>query len=580
MPLKGLLYRKIKKILKESRELSLPGFEIKKKVSMFYELKKPKDITTVDVTYPIIEPFVYVNIKFDPQLNQLVYNVIEPKLDEIEKKKYKKIVEGLMQTVDVSMSKVKNLENALKYLEENVLKIIKDLGIKLDKSEFVKIMYYIYRDFIGYNEIDPVLNDPNIEDISCDGVGIPIYVVHRIYGTLRTNIVIDDVERLRELVVKLAERAGRYVSYAEPILDATLPDGSRVAATLASDVATKGPTFTIRKFREKPFSPVEQIELGTASAEVMAYLWYLVEKRASILIVGGTSTGKTSFLNSISMFIKPEAKIVTIEDTRELMLTHEHWVPTLARPGFGALLPTGEKYGAVSLFELLKESFRQNPDYVIVGEVRGKEAYVMFQGMASGHSSMSTFHASSVEGVIRRLITPPISLSPSLLESLDVIIIMSFVKEKGSSARIVKEITEIIGYDESEDRVNYSKVFEWDAMEKKIKKVGESYKIKAFAKKYGERLEDVYRELKIREKILLWMLENGIKDFREVTEIIRTYYKDPEKILQKIGIDKTSKDVTEPEKEEVKEKAKVQVSVPRKIKRKLISVWSLIGEMV
>ncbi len=580
MPLKGLLYRKIKKILKESRELSLPGFEIKKKVSMFYELKKPKDITTVDVTYPIIEPFVYVNIKFDPQLNQLIYNVIEPKLDEIEKKKYKKIVEGLMQTVDVSMSKVKNLENALKYLEENVLRIIKDLGIKLDKSEFVKIMYYIYRDFIGYNEIDPVLNDPNIEDISCDGVGIPIYVVHRIYGTLRTNIVIDDVERLRELVVKLAERAGRYVSYAEPILDATLPDGSRVAATLASDVATKGPTFTIRKFREKPFSPVEQIELGTASAEVMAYLWYLVEKRASILIVGGTSTGKTSFLNSISMFIKPEAKIVTIEDTRELMLTHEHWVPTLARPGFGALLPTGEKYGAVSLFELLKESFRQNPDYVIVGEVRGKEAYVMFQGMASGHSSMSTFHASSVEGVIRRLITPPISLSPSLLESLDVIIIMSFVKEKGSSARIVKEITEIIGYDESEDRVKYSKVFEWDAMEKKIKKVGESYKIKAFAKKYGERLEDVYRELKIREKILLWMLENGIKDFREVTEIIRTYYKDPEKILQKIGIEKKSKDVIEQEKEEVKEKAKIQVSVPRKIKRKLISVWSLIGEMV
>jgi len=384
--LRGVLYKKIKKIEEEKqkveKEVKLPGFEIRK-VERLIELPEVKDPTKLNVTYPLIEPFAYANIRWDEREKTIMYNVIEPSLSEREKDLFKKISDALVELIEVKFTKAKDMKALIDYLKEKVLKILKDFGVKLSSTEFSKIMYYIYRDFAGYNELEPLLNDPNIEDISCDGAGIPFYIIHRKYGNLKTNVIINDVDRLRDLVIKLAERCGRYVSYAEPILAGTLPDGSRVSATLAGDVATRGPTFTIRKFGTKPFSPVDQIELKTADSEILAYLWYLIESKASILIVGGVATGKTSFLNSIAMFIEPEAKIVSIEDTRELKLVHEHWIPGLARVGFGIPTPTGEKYGEVSLFDLLRESFRQNPDYVVVGEVRGKETYVMFQGMAS-----------------------------------------------------------------------------------------------------------------------------------------------------------------------------------------------------
>jgi flagellar protein FlaI len=393
-------------------------------------------------------------------------------------------------------------------------------------------MYYIYRNFVGLNEIEPLMQDPNIEDVSCDGVGIPIYVIHRRYGTMKTNIVFHDQEELRQFIVKLAERCGRYVSYAEPILDATLPDGSRVAATLASDVATRGSTFTIRKFTEEPFSPINQLELHTASAEMMAYLWYMVEHRASILVVGGTATGKTSLLNSISMFIHPTSKIVSIEDTRELRLPHEHWISGIARVGFGIPYPTGGKYGEVTLFDLLRESFRQNPDYVLVGETRGEEAYVMFQGMASGHASMSTFHAGSVEGALKRLTSPPINLSPTLLESLDIVIVMSYAKEKGKSARRIKEITEIVSVDPASGETKTNLVYKWDPVTDSFARVNESIKLKKIAGETGVKTEKVEEEIARRTKVLEWMLSRKVRSYKEVSKFISEYYLDPVKFLE------------------------------------------------
>jgi type IV secretory pathway ATPase VirB11/archaellum biosynthesis ATPase/intein/homing endonuclease len=382
--MRGLFYRKITEKLAEERKIEeiIPGFSLKRP-ERIVEFPSTKDVSQINVTYPLIEPFAYANIKWDAEAKELVYNLIEPKLTENDAKILQRISDDLVELIEIELSSVKDLAKAIEYLETQVLKIIKDSGFVLEQHQYIVIMYYIYRNFIGFNEIDPLLQDPNIEDISCDGVGTPLYIVHRKYGSMKTNVVFDRIESLREFVIKMAERCGRYVSYAEPILDGTLPDGSRVSATLASDVSTRGASFTIRKFVEKPFSPVEQIELGTASAEILAYYWYLIEHGANILVVGGTATGKTSFLNTLCMFIQPEAKIVSIEDTRELRIPHEHWIPSLARVGFGIPMPTGEKYGEVTLYDLLKESFRQNPDYVVVGETRGKEAYVMFQGMAS-----------------------------------------------------------------------------------------------------------------------------------------------------------------------------------------------------
>ncbi|MEM5832150.1 MAG: type II/IV secretion system ATPase subunit [Candidatus Aenigmatarchaeota archaeon] len=557
--LRGAGYRKLLEISTTKEEV-LPGFVIKK-ISTVQELPTLTDIKQTDVTYPVLEPFSYVNIKWDENQKILIYNVIEPQLDENEKNIYEKISKTLIEMVEVSLEEVKEESKSLEYLKNNVNKIIKDLGIKLTSTQYLKIMYYVYRDFIGYNEINTILNDPYVEDISCDGINIPVYVVHRKFGSLKTNIIFSDGEKLRRFIIKLAQRSGRYVSYAEPILDATLPDGSRVAATLAQDVATRGGTFTIRKFTEKPFSPIEQLELKTVNEDILAYLWFLIEHRASMLVVGGTATGKTSFLNSICMFIKPEAKIVSIEDTRELRLVHEHWVPGLARPGFGIPLPSGEKYGSVTLFDLLKEAFRQNPDYVIVGETRGEEAYVLFQGIASGHASLSTFHAGSASDVIKRLITPPIELPPSLLESLDAIIVMTFAKEKGKASRRVKEIEEIEKVDEN-GNVKTITVFRWNAGEDKFEKVGESIKLKKIANNLGLSYEDVMKELERRKKFLIWLKNQNIKDYVQVTSYINEYYKTPEKFWKIIGeeVELRKEEKTIEVKEKTEERKKVYPS--------------------
>lgn len=539
--LRGILYKKIKKreatvkVAKEAIDNIIPGFSVKQKPTSFIEFPKYEDVTKINIIYPLIEPFAYANIKWNPETKEVVYNIIEPELTEKEIHLLKKISEGLIELIEVELSAVKESEKAIEYLNKSCSKVISEYGLILTQNEFIKIMYFIYRNFIGFNEIEPLLEDPNIEDISCDGTKSSIYVIHRKFGSVKTNIAFNETDTLREFVIKLAERSGRYVSYAEPILAGTLPDGSRVSATLAGDVATRGPTFTIRKFGEKPFSPIEQIELGTASVDVLAYLWYLIEGGLSLLVIGGVATGKTSFLNSIAIFIPPESRIITIEDTRELKLMHEHWVAGLARVGFGIPLSTGEKYGEVTLFDLLKESFRQNPDYVVVGEVRGAEASVMFQGMSSGHPSLSTFHAGSVDTLIKRLTTPPIELSPTLIESLDVILIMVHAREKGKSARRIKEIVEVEGLDVKTNEIKTRQIFVWDPINDKYEKVGESLKVQELITAKGGRLEDAKAEIETRKKILEMFIAKGIKDFNEVNNYINTYYKEPEKITSMFG---------------------------------------------
>ncbi len=529
--LKELLYKKIKESIEEKKiEEKLPGFVIKKSTH-FIEIPEIKDITKVSIVYPLAEPLVYANIKWDEKEKAVIYNVIEPQLEKNEKELFKKFSEALIDLMEVGPPNMKDTSKAIKYLEEQIRKIADEFGIKLTPLQHIKIMYYIYRDFLGYNEIDPLLKDPNIEDISCDGFTTPVYVVHRKFGSLKTNVKFENMENLKDFVVKLAQRCGRYVTYAEPILDGTLPDGSRVSATLAGDVATHGPTFTIRKFGERPFSPIDQIELNTASAEMLAYYWYMIENGASMLIAGGTSTGKTSFLNSICMFIPSEAKIVSIEDTREIRIPHEHWIPSLSRTGFGIPTPTGEKYGEVTLFDLLKESFRQNPNYIIVGEVRGKETYVLFQGMAAGHPCLSTFHAGSLDMILKRLITPPIELPPSLIESLHVVTLMIHAKEKGKSARRVKEVIEIEGVDPKTNEIKSRVIFRWNPVTDTFEKVNESIKIEEIAVSKGGKLADALLEIERRKRILEWMAKKKIKDYVEFTKIVNQYYKEPSKIL-------------------------------------------------
>ncbi len=493
--LKGVLWRKLKKG-KPEKEEERPGFQIELPKA-FVELPPTDVLTKVDVRYPLILPFAYAHIIWNPSEKQLNYILEEPKLTEQEKQILQKISSNLIDVIEVGLSSMRSTPKAIGYLEEQIKKVVKEFSIPVRPEQYTRIMYYIYRNYVGLNEIEPLVRDPWLEDIGCDGINIPIYVVHRKYGSIKTNIVFEKKGTLREFVIKLSERCGRYVSYAEPILDGTLPDGSRVNATLAGDVATRGPTFSIRKFAQRPFSPIDQILLGTASPTVMAYFWYLVESGVSVMISGGVATGKTSFLNSISMFIPPEAKIVSIEDTRELRLPHEHWIPSVTRIGFGIPMPTGEKYGEITLFDLLKGSFRQNPDYVIVGEVRGKEAYVMFQGMSSGHPCMSTFHAGSVDTAIKRLTTPPIELSSSLVESLDAIAVMVHAKERGKSARRIQLVDEIISVEHESFTPEVFRSVEWDPKSDSFKFNKDSHLLKKIAQNKGINVESIIEEINI-----------------------------------------------------------------------------------
>ena len=346
------------------------------------DVKDPKQL---NIKYPLIPPYTFAHIHWDTANTELVYDIEEPALTDKEKEILKTLEEGIKELINLSYISVNTRDIVLLYLEKNIKILLTELAIPLNMESYLKIMYYIYRDFIGLNELEPLMNDYFIEDVECNGINSPLYVVHRKYRNIRTNLIYKDIHGLASFVEKLAQKCGKYISYAEPLLDGSLQDGSRLNATYTTDVTSKGPTFTVRRFTKEPWSPIQLMQKGTVSPEILAYIWMLIEYENSFMVIGGTGTGKTSFLNAVAFFIPPQSRVVSIEDTRELSLEHENWLPSVSRAGVGLSNLVGTKYGEVSLFDLLKASFRQRPDYIIVGEVRGKEAFILFQAMSSGH---------------------------------------------------------------------------------------------------------------------------------------------------------------------------------------------------
>lgn len=423
-----------------------------------------------------------------------------------------------------------NEDVLLEYIDKRLKFLTSEFGISLSYESYKKIYYYLCRDFIGINQIEPILKDYFVEDIECNGVDSPVYVIHRVYRSLKTNLTFPNFEKLESLVEKLAQRCGRHISYADPILDGTLPDGSRVNATYTADITSKGPTFTIRKFTKNPWTPPQLILFKTLSPEMMAYLWMLVQYKMNILITGGTASGKTTLLNAVAFFIPPEARVVSIEDTRELNLPRENWLPSVVREVTG-----NKRENDITLFTLLRSSFRQNPDYVIVGEVRGKEAYVLFQGMASGHSSISTMHADSVETLIKRLETPPIELSPTLLNVLDCVCIMTHAIVNKEETRKLREIVEITNIN-SDGTAMINTPFIWNPAEDKFYFKQGSRVFDKISKRYGLNSSEIELEFRRRIQILYELYKRKIFKMEDVQEIITRYYKKPEEVLKEFGI--------------------------------------------
>ena len=494
-------------------------------------LQKVTDKTKIDVRYPLISPFAFAHIYWDPKIYELVYYIEEPILDEQEVQYRAEIINAMRDMVNFEEIVERDKENLLEYIHQRFKILAIELGLNISYESYKKIYYYLARDFIGFNETDPLLRDYFVEDIECNGAGTPVYLVHRIYRNIKTNLVFNDIQLLESFVEKLAQKCGKYISYAKPILDGSLPDGSRVNATYTKDITSKGPTFTIRKFTKTPWTPPQLVAFRTLSPEILAYLWLLVQYKMNFLITGGTSSGKTTLLNAIAFFIPPESRVVSIEDTRELNLPRENWLPSVVRGATGV-----EGLGEIDLFTLLRASFRQNPDYVIVGEVRGKEASVLFQGMASGHSSISTIHADSIDTVIKRLETPPIELSPSLLNVLDAVCVMTHAIVNKQETRKLKEVVEIINVD-SEGIALTNTPFVWNPVDDQFYFKKNSKVFEKIRKRYGLDAETLDVEFRKRVQLIHKLYQNKIFEFEKVQDIINEYYKKPQMVLKKFGIE-------------------------------------------
>jgi len=473
--------------------------------------------------YPIEEPYVYAGIiRIE---NKIAYHVIEPKLTEEEERWRKMIDEKLYYELSLGKESFKSREEASKYLSNKIDEIIKRYRWKISETSLDKIKYYIVRDKLGYGKIDPLMKDENIEDISCNGPGQPVYVWHRFYESISTNIVFEDDEELDNFVIRLAYLAGRHVSISTPIVDATLPDGTRINITFRREVSRRGTTFTVRKFRREPFTIIDLINFRTLDIELAAFLWYVVENMASILVAGGTATGKTTLLNALSLFIRPEKKIVSIEDTPELQLYHENWNSLVERTGFG--IRGGE--AEIRMFELLKTALRQRPDIIIVGEVRGEEAYTMFQAMATGHGALGSIHAESPEAVISRLTSEPMNVPESLILTLDLILLISRVKIGDRIYRKVLSISEPI-WDPKENRIRIETVYEYDAYRDIYVFSKKSNTLDKMSKRYGIDMEVVMGDIERRKTIIEWMVKKNIRDYKSFIDTVKKYYLNPDEV--------------------------------------------------
>ena len=387
----------------------------------------------------------------------------------------------------------------------------------LTNEEYRAIEYMLIRDKVDMGVLKPFLSDPYIEDISCDGVG-PIFIEHKIFMGLKSVIEFKVSSELDEFVVKMAERIKRPITYRSPIVDATLPDGSRINIVYGTAISKHGSNFTIRKVNDVPLSILNIIAGNGLDYTSAAYLWICVEYGMSLFVSGETASGKTTLLNAITTFIPPEHKIVSIEDTPELNVPHRNWVREVAlAKGKGE---GGGSAGEVSMFDLLKSALRQRPNYIIVGEIRGVEGAVAFGAMQTGHPVMSTFHAASVEKLIQRLCGDPINIPKTYVDNLNLVVIQSAVKRPdGATVRRMISINELVGFNFETQSFTFVQMFGWDPVTDTFAFTGKgsSYlletKIASMLGMPDDKKADIYLEVEKRAKILERLHKAGYVQF-------------------------------------------------------------------
>lgn len=530
------IFRRNKKIVQEqsdaSVEVTLEDFKLaqvaRKEGRFTHKLYSINPGFFVIESYPVYEPFAYVNIVEDPN-GKLIYEIQEISLTPEEERIYREIREHLVWELKPIASLDVDVANEIR---KTARRIIKEFQIRFTRTpglSWSKIMYYVERDIIGFGIIDPVFRDRYIEDISCNGPRKPVYVWHRKYESMPTNIEFPTEEELDEYILKLAHMAGKHISVAYPILDTILPGGHRLAATFKKEVSTSGSTFTIRKFSESPITIVDMILFRTISPEIAAYFWLAMDYKMTTLILGVTGAGKTTTLNALATLLRPTYKIVTIEDTPEIRLPQDNWVQLVSRPSY-----VGSGVGEISLFHLVKMALRYRPDVIIVGEVRGEEAYVLFQAIATGHSGMTTLHAENIDAAVKRLTSPPMNIPPSYIPLVNIAMVIRRVQvrdEKGRlrPARRITNVWEIKGYED------YVEIARWRPLEDEFTiDLGRSIILDKISDLTGLSKESLIEEVERRKKILQWLASRKLSDYKSVALNVYSYYLDPKSMLRKI----------------------------------------------
>lgn len=496
------------------------GFEVK--VDQGVNIEKLKRSYKVIEKYEVYKPIARVQIVKSPSLGEgYHYFIDETPLNEEEYTSFKRILKILSKEMgppsDKEMSPEEYVFDQAGLIAE---KYHRALG-QFTQASWRKLFYYVVRDLAGYGPLHALMLDPNIEDVSYNGLYSPIYVWHRKYESIPTNITFVDEQTANDFLIKLAHRCSKHISSASPIMDGMLPEKHRLAATFMKEVSQKGSTFCIRKFRADPFSIVDLINIGTLDERIAAYFWMILEYKMSFMIIGGTGAGKTSMLNALISLMSENDKIVTVEEVPELTPPLDNWTQFNSRQSFQfGDSPTA----SISIFDLVKVSLRYRPDYIIVGEIRGEEAYTLFQALATGHGGLCTMHADSISNVVKRLTSPPMNVARIYIPLMNSALHVQRVelpqeKEGLSFGRRVRTIWEIEDYDQ------YREVAVWDPRSDTFETWFEdSILFERIAAGSGLSKQDLLRELEVRTKYLKEIVSEGIRDQKDVAEKILSYY--------------------------------------------------------
>ena len=455
------------------------------------------------------------------------YEVVRQNYTTQEKAFLKEIRENL---VDMAM----NIGENFQVSEDNLLGEIKNfLSTKANISKEYQetLSQKLLRDITGYGEIDPLIQDDELEEIMIIGIDKPVFVYHRKYGMMKTNIKFTNTSELMELIDSIARQINRRIDQESPILDGRLIDGSRINATIPP-VSADGPSLTIRKFKRDPLTIIDLINSKTISIELAAFFWLCFDglgvKSANAIISGGTSSGKTTTLNALCAFINPKERIITIEDTLELQIPHEHVIRMETRP------PNVENKGELTMNDLVKNSLRQRPDRIIVGEVRAEEAITLFTALNTGHSGFGTLHSNSARETITRLTTEPMSVPKIMIQAIDFIIMQNRIyTPSGVSYRRISEVVEVVGMES--DTIQLNKIFRWNPEKDSIENVGvSSQTLRNISEVSGTPINKLYEEIENRKLVLQHMVNQNIRCVSDVNRIIELYYKNPRKVLNRI----------------------------------------------